>query len=469
MSTLPALDYLSDAARTQGEEKTAFEDQLAAVKQIPGAGVAEQALTIAAGSVTPAAGASGLISIDTEAAAASDDLTNIVQTNVPDGSVIVIRCTNNARAVVVKHNAGGAGLVSLANSLDATLNTTTKFLWLKRTGTLWEEIPPRAGSLDITMAGTAINEAAASVAAHATTCDIWTGGNEITLTGSVVTFTALAAAPQAGAVRWVKSNAAHVLTNNAALAVQGGATYTLAANDWVRVEAITTTTFSLVIFRADGRAVVGSVPIAAAGGTVDAITATFSPALTLSDMVMCRVVCAGANATTTPTFAPNGLTAHTITKRGGAALIAGDIPASGFVADLEYNLAGTRWELLNPAAAPESLVVACSDETTALATGTGKVTFRMPYAFTVTGVRASLTTAQTSGSIFTVDINESGTTILSTKLTIDNNEKTSTTAATPAVVSDASLADDAEMTVDIDQIGNGTAKGLKIMLIGRRT
>ena len=116
----------------------------------------------------------------------------------------------------------------------------------------------------------------------------------------------------------------------------------------------------------------------------------------------------------------------------------------------------------------QSIVVAASDETTALATGTAKVTFRMPYAFTVSAVRASLTTAQTSGSIFTVDINESGTTILSTKLTIDNTEKTSKTAATPPVISDTALADDAEITIDIDQIGDGTAKGLKVVLIGTR-
>jgi hypothetical protein len=112
--------------------------------------------------------------------------------------------------------------------------------------------------------------------------------------------------------------------------------------------------------------------------------------------------------------------------------------------------------------------VAASDETTALTTGTAKVTFRMPYAMTVTAVRASLSTAQASGSIFTVDINEGGTTILSTKLTIDNTEKTSTTAATAAVISDSALADDAEITIDIDQIGNGTAKGLKVTLIGTR-
>ena len=116
----------------------------------------------------------------------------------------------------------------------------------------------------------------------------------------------------------------------------------------------------------------------------------------------------------------------------------------------------------------QSIIVAASDETTVLTTGAAKVTFRMPYAFTLAAVRASLTTAQASGSIFTVDINDSGTTILSTKLTIDNTEKTSTTAATSAVISDTSLADDAEITIDIDQIGDGTAKGLKITLIGTR-
>lgn len=116
--------------------------------------------------------------------------------------------------------------------------------------------------------------------------------------------------------------------------------------------------------------------------------------------------------------------------------------------------------------ATQSIIIACSDEATALTSGAGKVTFRMPYGFTLSAVRASLTTAQASGAILTVDINEGGTSILSTKLTIDNAEKTSTTAATPAVISDSGLADDAEITIDIDQVGDGSAKGLKVTLIG---
>ena len=118
-----------------------------------------------------------------------------------------------------------------------------------------------------------------------------------------------------------------------------------------------------------------------------------------------------------------------------------------------------------PAAA---IVIACSDETTALTTGTAKVTLRMPYGIELSEVRASLSTAQTSGNIFTVDVNNAGTSILSTKLTIDNTEKTSTTAATAAAITYGSsrLLQDAEITIDIDQIGDGTAKGLKVSLIG---
>ncbi len=115
---------------------------------------------------------------------------------------------------------------------------------------------------------------------------------------------------------------------------------------------------------------------------------------------------------------------------------------------------------------PQPIIIACSDETTALTTGTAKVTFRMPYAFTLTAVRASVTTAPT-GAVLTVDINEGGVSILSTKLTIDATEKTSTTAATPAVISDTALADDAEITIDIDTVGSTVAgAGLKVALIG---
>jgi hypothetical protein len=116
----------------------------------------------------------------------------------------------------------------------------------------------------------------------------------------------------------------------------------------------------------------------------------------------------------------------------------------------------------------EIIGLACSDETTALTTGTAKVTFRMPFAMTVTAVRSSVITAPT-GSTLIVDINEGGTSILGTKLSIDATEKTSTTAASAATITDSSIADDAEMTIDIDQVGSTVAgAGLKVWIIGTR-
>jgi hypothetical protein len=109
--------------------------------------------------------------------------------------------------------------------------------------------------------------------------------------------------------------------------------------------------------------------------------------------------------------------------------------------------------------------VACSDEVTALTTGTAKATFRVVGARTLVGVRGSLSTAQTSGSVLTVDVHKNGTTVLSTKLTFDNTHKTTTTATNPAVISVASFADDDEVSIDIDAAGDGTAKGLKVSMV----
>ena len=116
-----------------------------------------------------------------------------------------------------------------------------------------------------------------------------------------------------------------------------------------------------------------------------------------------------------------------------------------------------------------SFVIACSDETTALTTGT-KVTFRLPFAFTVTEVRASLTTAGTGANLVTLDFEQNGTTILSTEITIDATELTSTTATTPPVIQTSALTDDASIDCDVVQIDSGgVSAGLKMYLIGYKT
>lgn len=116
-----------------------------------------------------------------------------------------------------------------------------------------------------------------------------------------------------------------------------------------------------------------------------------------------------------------------------------------------------------------AMIIACSDETTNLTTGNAKVTFRAPFAFTILGLRANVNTAPT-GSTIIVDINEGGSTIMTTnKLSIDASEKTSVTAATAAGITDSAIADDAEMTIDIDQPGSTAAgKGLKVTILYRK-
>ena len=112
--------------------------------------------------------------------------------------------------------------------------------------------------------------------------------------------------------------------------------------------------------------------------------------------------------------------------------------------------------------------IALSDETTAITTGTSKVTMRAPFALTLTQIpRASVNTASSSG-LPTVDIKVGGTTILgANKLSIDASEKTSTTAATATTLATSNIADDAEITFDITVAGTG-AKGLKVTLYFKR-
>jgi len=114
-----------------------------------------------------------------------------------------------------------------------------------------------------------------------------------------------------------------------------------------------------------------------------------------------------------------------------------------------------------------SFVLACSDETTAIdSTGT-KLTFYMPFEYTVTGVRASLTTTSSSGTP-TIDISEDGTSIMTTtKITVDPGDLISTESATQPVLTDTALADESKITIDVDVTGTG-ATGLKVYILGYR-
>jgi len=121
------------------------------------------------------------------------------------------------------------------------------------------------------------------------------------------------------------------------------------------------------------------------GGTADAITAAYSiPITTLVDGQLCFVRATAANATTTPTFSPDSLTARTIVKQGGSALSAGDISGDGAELILRYDLANTRWELLNPKGTSIPFVAASASVPASLDfaedtdNGTNKITLKAP-------------------------------------------------------------------------------------------
>lgn len=92
--------------------------------------------------------------------------------------------------------------------------------------------------------------------------------------------------------------------------------------------------------------------ISAAGGTANALTAAYTPAIAaLTNGMTLFVRPTAANSTTTPTFTPASgvVAAKTIVKGNGQALLVGDIAGAGHWLHLQYDWALDGWVLLNPA------------------------------------------------------------------------------------------------------------------------
>ena len=134
MANFPLANGIAGAL-TVADKKQALENFLAAAKQLPG-GAAETVLVIAAGVITPTRAAHA---VDTEGAAAADDLTHIALDHLPDGSLIELRCQDPSRVVTVRHQAGGVGQIVLAGGADFVLDNLDKFIRLQRRGTEWRE------------------------------------------------------------------------------------------------------------------------------------------------------------------------------------------------------------------------------------------------------------------------------------------------------------------------------------------
>ena len=162
---------------------------------------------------------------------------------------------------------------------------------------------------------------------------------------------------------------------------------------------------------------------AAAGGSSDIITATFTPTVTaLVSGLTLYVRASAANTTTTPTFSPNGLTAKTIVKNSNTALAVGDIAGAGHILILQYDATLGFWKLSNPAVSssiPDEIVNAQTGTTyTYLIGDKGKLVTHT----NVAAIAGTLPIASSFGSGWWMDVQNRGAgtlTITPTTSTID--------------------------------------------------
>lgn len=147
-------------------------------------------------------------------------------------------------------------------------------------------------------------------------------------------------------------------------ALNGGTAFSYAANAVVRYSgdlylslaatntALPTDATKWALLPTAARLQASTYTAAVAGGTADALTATFTPAIaalpTAPATLHVYVRAASANATTTPTFSPNGLTAKTIAKGNNLPLVAGDIAGAGHWLELQFDATLDKWILQNP-------------------------------------------------------------------------------------------------------------------------
>lgn len=139
MAIIPAAGFFSNQSLINLNFKSGLDDLVASLRHVPWSGQIELTATITSGIVTPP-GSGGVLIVDTEGGAATDDLSQIITTNYPDGAFLLVRNANENRVVVVKHAIGGIGTTQLNRNVDYALDDTKKWLLLRRKGNDWYEI-----------------------------------------------------------------------------------------------------------------------------------------------------------------------------------------------------------------------------------------------------------------------------------------------------------------------------------------
>ena len=109
--------------------------------------------------------------------------------------------------------------------------------------------------------------------------------------------------------------------------------------------------------------------------------------------------------------------------------------------------------------------IAASDKTTPITTLSDQLLFWTTREMTFSEVRASLDQPQATGARFTIDIKLDGVTIFSALLSFNNGEEVTFTSSIPAVMVTKTFPNNSKVTLDITQVGDGTAAGLIIYFV----
>jgi hypothetical protein len=203
----------------------------------------------------------------------------------------------------------------------------------------------------------------------------------------------------------------------------------------------------------------GAVTGTGTGAIVTSLAAGIVALANLAQMPTLTVIGNGTGGNAVPT-ALTGANLNTLLPVFTTSLN-GSVPASGggtsHFLRADGTWVGPNWEL----------ILAASDETTALAPANSTVSFRVPRAITLSSITACLSTAGTGGTLVQIDVKKNGTTVFSTKPSFNSGSDTTVGGTTPGVLSVTSLAANDKITVDIIAVGSTIAgAGLKISLIG---
>jgi hypothetical protein len=133
----------------------------------------------------------------------------------------------------------------------------------------------------------------------------------------------------------------------------------------------------------------------------------------------------------------------------------------------EFQLIQAGFDKIGNIEATKEYSLACSDLSTALVATSYAGYFENAQPLVITGVWATVSVPSTSGAV-EVAVSANGTPLLSTNITIDANENSSSTASVQPELAITQVAAHTRFEIEIVDGGTG-AKGLIFTLLGRIT